>query len=104
MAVLSGPPRAVACAAIFAFGVVAGVVPTAAIVSSRPSDLVRADRVVGTVGVVSADRQAFTVSGAGSYRIFTTAGIEGLRPGERVEVGLVHVAGMEDVVLYVRAL
>jgi hypothetical protein len=103
MAVLSRRHRALAFAAVFAAGVVAGAVPATGIASSHPSDLVRADRIVGTVGVVSSGGKAFTVSGAGSFRAFTTAGVGHLRPGERVEVGLVHVAGLEDVVLYVRA-
>ena len=104
MALLSGRSRAAACAAVFVFGVVIGALSGVAIVAPRPSDLVQVDRVTGTVDVVSSDGSAFSLSGAGSFRAFTTAGTAALRPGERVVVGLVHVAGLEDVVLYVRAL
>ena len=74
------------------------------VATPRATDLVAVDERRGIVGRVSADGRAFVLQGAGSYRVFTTEGRARLVTGSPVVVGVIHVAGFEDVPpLYVRA-
>jgi hypothetical protein len=100
VAVLRRPRRRVAAA--FALGVLLTAPVTAYVVTPRPTDLVAVDERRGAVGRVSADGKAFVVEGAGSFRVFTTEGRAQLVTGTPVVVGVIHVAGFEDVPLYLR--
>jgi hypothetical protein len=101
VAVLRRPRRATVAA--FVLGVFMTGPVTAFVVTPRAADLVAVDERRGIVGRVSADGTAFVVDGAGSYRVFTTEGRSRLVTGSPVVVGVVHVAGFEDVPLYIRS-
>lgn len=101
MAVLRMPRRVVVAA--FVLGVLAGAPVTALVVAPHTSDLVAVDELRGTVGRVSADGRAFVLDGTASFHVFATQGAERLVTGARVVVGVIHVADLDDVVLYVRS-
>lgn len=101
VAVLRRPRRATLVA--FVLGVLATAPITAFVTTPRATDPVAVDQRRGTVGRVSSDGRAFVVEGAGSFRVFTTQGRGQLVRGAPVVVGVIHVAGFEDVPLYVRS-
>ena len=101
MALLRRAGSPVVAVVSFLLGALLAVTLTAIVVAPRPGDLVRVDERHGTVGVVADGGSAFVVEGVGSYRVFTTEGLQNLRPGNRVVVGLVHLRGGMEVPIYV---